>query len=187
MFLNAEIIVVPNVTSLVCGVRTEKTVLQVVYLFVSIMNLFIYPIILQITLAVLLSVQLLSLMKNRKVLTGSQEFQHGKQESRREGKEKTAAIIVWTLLIAFMIATLPTTVLWSVGMAINYFYGSSTQSIIFLSQVFLFMSTFPHVWNMFIYIWRIPNFLKEVVNCFQSWCILQSSFIKQSKLFFCLS
>jgi len=57
---------VPNYISLVCGVRTEKTVVQVVYLFVTGMNLFIYPIILQIILAVLLSVQLFFLIKTAK-------------------------------------------------------------------------------------------------------------------------
>ena len=169
VFLIADINLIPNLRSLACGVLPERTVLQVIYLFVTIMNLFIYPIILQIILAVLLSVQLVSIMKNRQNLNGCQDQPHGKHESRREGKEKAAAIIVWTLLIAFMIATLPTTVLWSVGMLLNYIYGSSTESILILSQIFLFLSTFPRVWNMYIYIWRIPNFFKGVVSCFRCW------------------
>ena len=164
VFLNAEIVSKPNVANLVCGVSTERTFLQVLYLFVTTMNLVIYPIIFQICLAVLLSVQLLSLMKKRENLIGGKVRQHGNHESRREGKEKTAAIIVWTLLTAYIIATMPTSILWSIAMALNYFYGSSSQTILNLSQIFLFLSTFPHVWNIYIYIWRIPNFFKELVS-----------------------
>ena len=163
VFFATTMIKFANYKPICSPIPGKNPILDKLYLFVSWMNIILYPQIFQITLTIMLGIRLFKLAHQRKSLISSQR---GRQLEKQENAMKKSAIMVFVILIANPSCWLPSVIVW-VSMFILGMLPNPPIELSYklglISQILLALVVLAHSWNLFIYIWKIPNCFQEVL------------------------
>ena len=149
-------------TAILCTVSLGSIVIiDKIYVFLSTMNNVLYPQIFQVILTIMLGYRIFKLAHQRRNLFAGKKFVHRDQETSM----KRGAVIVFVILIAVLFSVLPSSITWTISFVLEMLPNPSMELAAvmkLLTQVLLASAVLPHTWNLLIYLWKIPNFYKEI-------------------------
>ena len=146
----------------------KEIILSIAICYGPILNVYLYPGICQVLLSILISGRMF--MDSQHRLRPRDTL--GINESARlrmSRKELNAAITIGLIAFIDFLNIAPLSIYWAITFSGNIFsFWSFEEDLLFftLGRLLMLLTIFKRGWNLFIFIFKIPNFKEELISLF---------------------
>ena len=164
---------VPNATfksSVACLPVANTKLKGILFVFISVFNAWTYSLIVALTVTIYLAFRILYISRARKHLQAASASAAAPAKQGISSREMNAAVTVFALAAVQTVVFIPPSIFWDIYLSAPVFDikmpGPVATFMVSGGRVSVMFTQITHLWNFFLYYFRLPGFRKDLHRLF---------------------